>query len=559
MRVFRGYSVTGSPRSDLKCWQHKSCNRNDCPSYGKFEPACWLVGCDLCFNSSQTPIEAIVTNCAECPVFLEQKSRSLGRRKADTGIALTLDRALNETSKLIAEIKSLRKELMIKSRQVTLLSEVGKALQSTIALDDLLWIVLTAVTAGDGLGFNRAFLLLAEEDAKRIVGRMGIGPADPAEAEMIWRAMEVEGKGLAEILRSRRRPQSTAIARLTKDLSFELNADDNIIAASLVEGRSFVATRGCDRRAECVAAKLKTNDFVVVPLISEGKKLGVIVADNFVTHKVITEEDVHLLESFASQAALAIINASLHQSLQERLNQIEAAHEELSRNHWQLMRAERLVALAGLAATFVHDLKTPIVSMGLMVRSALSKISEQDTSRAILSKVLEEVEKLERYLKEIMGAVGHAKRERSAIDIGEVVKSALGLVKGELIVRKIDTSVKLKHNDAKVWGEFVELRQMVLNLIQNSIEAMPQGGRLMISTETSGGQIRMILSDTGAGMDDEIKGRVFSAFFSTKPEGSGLGLFLVKRVVMDHGGSVSFSSERGRGTTFTITLPIAKL
>jgi signal transduction histidine kinase len=448
---------------------------------------------------------------------------------------------------------------MIKSRQVTLLSEVGKALQSTIALDDLLWIVLTAVTAGDGLGFNRAFLLLAEEDEKRIVGRMGIGPSDPAEAEMIWRAMEVEGKGLAQILRSRRRTQSTAITKLTKELSFELDPDDNIIAASLLEGRSFVATRGCDPRAECVAAKLKTNEFVVVPLISEGKKLGVIVGDNFVTHRAITEEDVHLLESFASQAALAIVNASLHESLRERLNQIEAAHEELSRNHWQLMRAERLVALAGLAATFVHDLKTPIVSMGLMVRSALSKISEQDASRAVLSKVLEEVEKIERYLKEIMGAVGHAKGERALIDIGEVVRSAVGLVKGELIVRSIETSVKLKHGDSKVWGEFVELRQMVLNLIRNSIEAMPHGGRLTISTDTYGDQIRMVLSDTGAGMDDEIKAKVFSAFFSTKPEGSGLGLFLVKRVVMDHGGSVSFNSEKGRGTTFTVTLPMAKL
>ncbi|MGQ9811027.1 MAG: sensor histidine kinase, partial [bacterium] len=249
-----------------------------------------------------------------------------------------------------------------------------------------------------------------------------------------------------------------------------------------------------------------------------------------------------------------------HQFTNEQIfAQIEAAHEELSRNHWQLMRAERLVALAGLAATLVHDLKTPIVSMGLMVRSALSKINEQDHSHGILVKVLTEVEKLEKYLRDLIGTVGHAKGERCLVDMGEVVKNALGLVKGELVVHRIDTSVKLRHGSSMVWGEFVELRQMVLNLIQNSIEAMPQGGKLVITTETSENQIRLILSDTGVGMDDGIKEKIFSAFFSTKSENSGLGLFLVKRVVMDHGGWVSFDSEKGKGTTFTITLPVAKV
>ncbi|MGQ9604163.1 MAG: sensor histidine kinase [bacterium] len=551
--------MAGSHDSDLKCWEHRSCKRYDCPSYGRFEQVCWLSACDLCFTPSQAPIEGIVTNCAACPVFLQQKARSVGRRKADTTMTLTLERTLDGTSNLISEIQNLREEIRIKSRQVTLLSEVGKALQSTISLDDLLWIVLTAVTAGDGLGFNRAFLLLADVEEMRITGRMGIGPADPAEAEMIWRAMEVEGKSLEEILRSRKRSQSPAIARLTKELLFPFDGNDNIIAASLLEGRSFVASKGSDQRAECVAAKLRNYDFVVVPLISEGRKLGAVLADNFVTHKMITKEDVHLLESFASQAALAIINASLHQSLRERLAQIEAAHEELSRNHWQLMRAERLVALAGLAATLVHDLKTPIVSMGLMVRSALSKINEQDHSHGILVKVLTEVEKLEKYLRDLIGTVGHAKGERCLVDMGEVVKNALGLVKGELVVHRIDTSVKLRHGSSMVWGEFVELRQMVLNLIQNSIEAMPQGGKLVITTETSENQIRLILSDTGVGMDDGIKEKIFSAFFSTKSENSGLGLFLVKRVVMDHGGWVSFDSEKGKGTTFTITLPVAKV
>lgn len=550
--------MTGSSGSDLTCWQYKACSKSDCPTYGRFESICWLSTCELCFASFESATEAMIANCLSCPVFLQNKQRSTGRRKADARMAATLETTFDDAANHFTEIQNLRKELRVKSRQVTLLSQVGKALQRTIALDDLLWIILTAVTAGDGLGFNRAFLLLVEDDGKMINGRMGVGPSDPAEAQTIWRAMEIEGKSLEQILRSRRRMPSPTIARLAKDLSFPMDADDNIVAASLLEGRSYIVSKGFGRRAECVSTKIGNTDFVVVPLISEGEKLGAIIADNFVTRKAITQEDVHLLESFASQAALAITNASLHERLRERLRQIEIAHEELSRNHWQLMRAERLMTLAGLAATLVHDLKSPIVSMGLMVRSALSRIPDRDQSHQTLVKVLAEVERLEAYLKELVGAVGQAKGEKRLLDIAEVVTSALGLVRGELIVRNIDTALNLNHGDSKIWGEFVDLRQMVLNLIRNSIEAMPHGGSLTISTETVDDRIRLVVSDTGVGVDDQVKDKVFSAFVSTKPEGSGLGLFLVKRVVIDHGGWVSFESEKGKGATFIITLPISK-
>lgn len=220
----------------------------------------------------------------------------------------TLDRLIDEIGNLVSRVEELKTESRSRMAQVTLLSEVGRALQSTMELDETLRIILTAVTAGDGFGFNRAFLLLVDDERGELKGRMGVGPTHPAEAETIWKAMETEGLTLREILRRRRLNPSDGIMKLAQDLRFPMDADDNIVASCLVEGRSCIIKGTEDVRVRALGERLGSDEFIVVPLVAEGERLGAIVADNFVTRRPISSEDMRLLESFASQAALAIVN-----------------------------------------------------------------------------------------------------------------------------------------------------------------------------------------------------------------------------------------------------------
>jgi len=549
--------VASSARpSPIRCWERTSCNHTNCEAYGSENSICWLTEQNMCFEDPQDLLNRMQSRCLTCDVFKGNRDRASGKRLADTAMLATLDRLLAEVGDLVCRVESLKAESRSRMAQVTLLSEVGRALQSTMELDETLRIILTAVTAGDGLGFNRAFLLLVDEQSHELKGRMGVGPTHAAEAEAIWKAMETEGLTLREILRRRKTVTSNGIMKLARELRFPIDAEDNIVAASLIEGKSRIVENFDDVRVRILAERLGSQQIIVVPLVAEDERLGAIVADNFVTNRPITTDDMRLLESFASQAALAIMNASLHQRLRDRLHQLEKAHDELSRKQLQLLRAERLMALAGLAATFVHDVKGPLVSVGLMARAALSGIKKSDPSRATLERIIEEIGRIERYLKELAGSVTHRRDDYIEVDLGEVIRESVDLMKGALSVQHVGVVFDLRHGDARVVGSRTELRQLILSLIQNSLEAMPDGGEITISTSLEDGRMRLVIRDTGSGVPEPVRDKIFSLFFTTKSKGSGLGLFIAKRIVIQHGGTIGIESCEGKGSAFVVSLPI---
>jgi signal transduction histidine kinase len=467
---------------------------------------------------------------------------------------------LSECAQLLTGAETLKRDLRTKSEEVTLLAEVGRALQSTMELDELLGVILTAVTAGDGLGFNRAFLIMLNEASNTLMGRMAVGPSRPDEAESIWEAMRDEGRTFGEILAhtsSGTGPEPRGIMGLARGIVLQYAPGSNIVAQSLEEGvsRTVEDARNLPQ-ARKVAELIQSECFVVVPLVAKGRKLGAIVADNFVTRRGITREDVRLLEMLASQAALAILNASLHRRLQERLGQLEDAHRQLMQDQLQLLRAERVVAAGGLASTLIHEIKTPLVSIGLMARSAAAAIPDGNRVKEVLENIAMEIVGLEDSLKHLARSASSVSREPGPVDMSSLVREALGLLAGVTADAGIETVVDLGHGGVRVSGRAVELRQMLLNIFHNSVEAMPRGGRLTVQTSLEGPMLRLSADDTGCGIPEEVADRVFSPFFTTKPDGSGLGLVIARRIANEHGGRVSFERKEGNGTCFHVLLPI---
>ena len=545
-----------------RCWEMLSCGREDCKVRNSSDLRCWLIPHGPSGDRTPGLVERLSLKCAACPVFKANRVRALGKRASDRAIDDTVERLFTEAVGLESAVERLEAESRGKSAQVILLSEVGRALQSTMEIDEILLVVLTAVTAGDGLGFNRAFLFLVDQEGSSIRGRMAVGPAHPREAHEIWKAMEQEGKSLREILTDYSGPSNLrecGIMRMAEQLAFPMDTGDNILAMSLESGESFlVEDSNKIPQAACIADVLSNGHFLVVPLVAEGTRLGAILADNFVTRRRIQREDVRLLETFASQAALAIANASLHRKLQARLDQLEEAHKELSHNQFQLLRAERLVALAGLAASFIHDLKAPLVSIGLTARTAAQDLPADSSLRQSLERIVDEVAGIETYLGDLAKTTGRPAKQTEPIDIGSIILDSLELVQGSMVKAGVETRLDFRHGDASVRGNATELRQLILNLIYNSVEAMSTGGALTLTTLAEDDTVTISIEDTGLGIPDEVKSRVFSLFFTTKPEGSGLGLFIANRIVRDYGGKISFTSQEGKGTCFSISLPVYK-
>ena len=552
-------SISG--HDPIRCWEWLSCGESGCGAHGDEDLRCWLTGDNRCFSNGLSLAERLAQRCFGCPVFTANRARATGKRRSDGAVIDTLDALFVESTDLVGQVRDLGTEVRGKAFQVELLSEVGKALQSTMEIERILHVILTAVTAGNGLGFNRAFLLLVADDENTVKGTMAVGPADAGEADLIWKAMEKEGESLKGILAGfsgqdvlvKRR-----ITRIAERLVLPLEGP-NKVARSLREGRSFIVSGAWqDPEARDIAEVLGNGLFIIVPLIAEGEKLGAIVADNFVTGHAIREADRRILETFASQAALAMLNASLHSDLRSRLEELHNAHEELRRNHLQLLRAQTQVALGGLASTLIHDLKAPLVSIGLMARAAAADLEEGHSLRSRLEQIAEKALGVEQHLE----AAGRSARKDAGraekVDVEEIVRDSLGLLRGLMIKSGVKSTVEFDSAGTAVRGNTIELRQLMLNLLQNAVEAMPGGGMVTVRTVREKEMLRIDVRDTGQGIPMNSRSRIFSAFFTTKSEGLGLGLFSAERIVHEHGGRIEMESEEGTGTCFTVLLPIAK-
>lgn len=218
-------------------------------------------------------------------------------------------------SRDISGKKAVEKELIKRNQELSRLFFISSAMRSTLDLNRLLRMILTAVTMGDGLGFNRAVLFLVDEEKKVLKGAMGVGPSSYEEAGRVWERLSKEKKTLSEVMQDIEagiQESDVFLDRLSTGIEIPLDAD-SILALSVKEKQLFTVP---DARHEHLSdavliQQLGTEAYAVVPLISRDKVIGVLFVDNFFNKKPITDEDTRFLTAFSNQMAAAIEGAKL--------------------------------------------------------------------------------------------------------------------------------------------------------------------------------------------------------------------------------------------------------
>lgn len=223
------------------------------------------------------------------------------------------------------------------------------------------------------------------------------------------------------------------------------------------------------------------------------------------------------------------------------------------------LRAERLAAVGTMAAGFAHEVRNPLNSASLQLTVLERRVDKGDLSRdtvlSITQIVKDEIQRLERMVRDFLAFAQPRPIEPRAMDLNDLVRSVLQLEAPEADVNRVEVATDLDPAVPAVWGDAERLRQVLLNLVRNALEAMPQGGRLVVRSRPGvGATAEVDVEDTGAGFAEDLP--VFDAFFTTKEKGTGLGLAIVHRIITDHGGSIRVRSGPG-GTCFSICLPAA--
>ncbi|MBI1846222.1 MAG: PAS domain S-box protein [Candidatus Rokubacteria bacterium] len=220
----------------------------------------------------------------------------------------------------------------------------------------------------------------------------------------------------------------------------------------------------------------------------------------------------------------------------------------------RVRHADRLAMLGRLAANIADEIRNPIASLTGAIEALTSRAVPESERERLVQIVLRESDRLNEIIKNFLEYARPAPLSITSVDVGEALDDILLLLEhralppGLKIVRDFPRALR--------WPiDAQQFRQAVWNLCLNAVDAMPEGGELRVSATVRGGRMEVQVADTGEGIAPDELGQLFEPFFSTKPDGSGLGLALVHRIVHDHDGEIDLRSEPGTGTTFTLSLP----
>lgn len=248
---------------------------------------------------------------------------------------------------------------------------------------------------------------------------------------------------------------------------------------------------------------------------------------------------------------------------EEALKRLDESHRKLMeqtdilfQTEEQLRRADRLSALGELSAGMAHEIRNPLGSIKGAVEILKDDYTPDDAKYEFIGILLKETDRLNRIVQEFLGFSRPKQPEFRQADLNEAIESVLTLTTQEArkagvkIDKKLDPDIGKRSLDAGM------LKQAFLNLVLNAIQAMPNGGVLTVESRLESDAIEVKIVDTGVGIPEGDRKKLFSPFFTTKKSGTGLGLAITYRIIENHRGRIDVASEQGKGTTFTVKLPI---
>lgn len=227
----------------------------------------------------------------------------------------------------------------------------------------------------------------------------------------------------------------------------------------------------------------------------------------------------------------------------------------------QLVRAAKLASLGQLSANVAHEIRNPLTSIKMRLYSLKAESKKNSVSSEDINVIDEEISRMEGTVNNFLDFARPPELNLQSADIGQILEGTVNLIAPKARAQKIAMHKQLHDFPLEIKIDKEQIRQVFLNIMLNAIEAMPSGGILEIEAAKSGDKktkkvLEINIRDTGTGIPPEIKNKITEPFFTTKAEGTGLGLFIASRIVKMHKGSFDIDSHSGKGTTVTLRIPV---
>lgn len=437
-----------------------------------------------------------------------------------------------------------------KDYQASILSHLSESIGDGVESERMLYNILFGVTSGSGLGFNRAMLFLVEDD--RLKGKMALGPDSFEEAIEIWNNLsntefDYSYQYSLEVKKNK---------LLEKVLEYNVKLSEENIFCSAVRNMSRIHVKNAfedSRVGEEIRSFMEVDEFLVMPLISFKKAIGVIVADNKYNMTGISPQSIDLLSIFSIQAAFLIESYFNLIELKQEMKKLEERQEAI-------VESEKLAAVGRIASHIAHEIRNPLVTMGGYAKRILRLLKKDlpDEEKIVASAeiIQRESERLEKILSNVMDFTRPSKYIKEFNDINRIINDTYFLLKNYIYEKKISVNLIFEKDLPSVKSDFNQMKQVMLNLFQNAIDATPEGGEISVVTKNDEEFVYIYVQDTGSGIKIEDSNTIFEPFFTTKITGIGLGLANIKKIIKDHKGQIRAYNREEGGAEFVIKLPL---
>jgi signal transduction histidine kinase len=375
-------------------------------------------------------------------------------------------------------------------------------------------LVQTVVKA---LGVAKASLFLLEESdgSFKLKSSVGLGP-DPFEVPEITR-----DEPLAQTIM--KRPE----ALIREELE-------------MING----ATRG----GKLARKMRRLQAEITLPIHSKDRLIGILNLGHREGKEMYSEEDVEVLSTLANQAAIAIENARLYENLKQSQSIIR--------------RADRLSSLGMLTAGLAHEIRNPLVAIRTFTQLLPERYQDQEFRELFQSLAMKEVDRICGLVNDLLSFARPSTPNMSAQDINEIVGNIARILQSQAKEKDVKIGLHMAPRLPKIFIDKEQIKQVCMNLILNAIQSIESGGSVEIGTHLFGENgakrfVQIEVRDTGIGIPEKDLENIFNPFFTTKKDGSGLGLSISHQIIKEHGGYMVVESEVGRGTSFFIRLPLS--
>lgn len=291
---------------------------------------------------------------------------------------------------------------------------------------------------------------------------------------------------------------------------------------------------------------------LVVPLSAHDETLGLLVVTRSTALRW-SFEHVEVAEALAAQAAVALENARLYEEARRALQEVREAQV-------RIIRSEKMAVLGTFASGLAHEVRNPLNSISLQLAVLERRIGRVEVPlagqmREVVGIIREEIHRLEILVSDFLLFSRTDRVQYRPASLDGIVDEVLHLMRPEAEAARVALRRQALGDPVpQLRVDAEKIKQVLMNLVRNAVEAMPGGGRVTVGSGMVAGRARLVVSDTGPGLPEGVD--VFQLFVTTKPKGTGLGLSIVQQIVLQHGGDIAADRAPGEGARFTITLPV---